>query len=776
MARAMAPLASAYVSAFVVGFCGVIAQVVVLREMVVTFHGNELSIGVMLASWLAWSGVGSLGVGRLARRLRRPGLALAVALAAMGLLLLATVVGARYLKVFLRASEGASLGQIRPFGTMLASALALLGPFCLVNGLLFPLACRAAEAAGGAVGGVYLLEAAGAAVGGACYTFALVHWLDPLALASALAAVCCCVAAGARGLEAPRTWRGGSLVGLAAGSLGAAAVLLAAGGLPGPLLSMDAAYWRPLLVFRSSDSRYGRVTVTGPGRSSEQRTLYVNGLLAFSYPDPPAAEAVAHLPMLEHPMPPHVLLLGGGPGVVEEVLKHPSVEKLTYLELDPLVVEMVRSELPPAAAKALRDKRVEVVLADGRAFLKGTSQRYDVIISAAGPPATAQANRFYTVEFFREAARALQPGGVFAFHISGWHDYIPDETRRLLACLHRSLAAAFPHIVVFPGAPCTFLASDREGVVGYRLGVLDARLAERGVATAHVDVRLWEAQLVGGRLEELQRVVSAPAEPNRDLSPRCYYYEAQRWSALQRLRRAGAGPPWHDLGRVLEFLDRHPAFAPLVLLGVVGALSLAAPLARRRWRDGAVAFAIASTGLIEMGVEFAVLLGFQVACGYVYQYVGLLVASFMLGLASGAWVSSRWVASGRATWRRMEGVQVCICGYPLLLLGFLWVATGTGLGAAPGVAGVLFSLVALSAGLVGGLQFPLAAALHSAGGASAGALYGLDLFGACLGALAVSSVLVPTFGLDGVSVMLAVLGALGLIGLLAAGWTRPAPR
>ncbi|MBM4043192.1 MAG: hypothetical protein FJ290_32290 [Planctomycetes bacterium] len=70
---------------------------------------------------------------------------------------------------------------------------------------------------------------------------------------------------------------------------------------------------------------------------------------------------------------------------------------------------------------------------------------------------------------------------------------------------------------------------------------------------------------------------------------------------------------------------------------------------------------------------------------------------------------------------------------------------------------------------MGGLQFPLAAALHSRGAGSAGALYGLDLFGACLGALAVSSVLVPSFGLGGVCLLLAGLAGLGLVALGVAG-------
>jgi hypothetical protein len=85
--------------------------------------------------------------------------------------------------------------------------------------------------------------------------------------------------------------------------------------------------------------------------------------------------------------------------------------------------------------------------------------------------------------------------------------------------------------------------------------------------------------------------------------------------------------------------------------------------------------------------------------------------------------------------------------------------------------------VAFAAGLVGGLQFPIAASVRAraAGGTpgdswrAAGTLYGLDLFGSCLGALAVSSTLVPLFGLAAVCLMLSVLAALGLAGLLGTG-------
>jgi spermidine synthase len=760
-----------HASVFLIGFCGVIAQVLALREMVVTFYGNELCMGVMLGAWLLWSGIGSLGLGRLVGRLRQPGAWLAGALLVGALLLVGTVVAARCLKGVVGMP-----GQVRPFGLMVGSSLGLLGPFCLVNGLLFPLACRAAsEGCGeGGVGRVYMLEAAGAAAGGACHSFVLVHCRDPLVLAFLVAGLWCGAAAWQAARVAGRLGRGLAWT----GTCGAAAACIACGSGWAARLArgIEDAYWRPLLLVRTTDSRYGRVAVTRQAGKSRQRSLYQNGKLAFSYPAPETAESIAHLPMLVHPHPRRVLLLGGGlGGVVEEILKHPSVERVTYVELDPKVLRAVRDDFAPEAARVLDDRRVEVEVTDSRAFLKGAGGRYDVVIAAEAPPTTAQANRFYTLEFFREVARVLEPGGVFAFRASGGGEYIPEAVLRLLACLRATLASGsdFTDVFVVPGSECTFLATNQGQGGGLResLREVPERMRARGLETWYVDPSIWEAALGGRRLEELEAAFRRePAPPlNHDLSPRCYYYEAQRWSALQRPRGAKAGPSGLSLGGVLVYLERWPVVAPLAVLAALAAASLAVPLARRRWRDGVLAFAVAATGATQMALEFIVLIGFQVVYGYVYQYVGILVASFMLGLALGAGVSSAWVRRGHATWRRMTRVQAGICVCPLILFGFLVLAMSTGLSALPGFAGVLFGLVALTAGFVGGVQFPLAVALHSAGDSAAGTLYGLDLFGACLGALAVSSVLVPAFGLGWVCAMLSALGCLGLLGVVAAG-------
>src|SRR5271157_890409 len=55
-----------------IGFTAVIAQIVLMRELMVVFCGNEMSLGLMLASWLLWTAIGSSGLGRWATRTQAP--------------------------------------------------------------------------------------------------------------------------------------------------------------------------------------------------------------------------------------------------------------------------------------------------------------------------------------------------------------------------------------------------------------------------------------------------------------------------------------------------------------------------------------------------------------------------------------------------------------------------------------------------------------------------------------------------------------------------------
>ena len=172
--------------------------------------------------------------------------------------------------------------------------------------------------------------------------------------------------------------------------------------------------WRGFNVVGARETIYGNLTVTETGEngSGTIRSIYENGAILANAPDPAAAEEAVDYALLEHAAPRRVLLIGGGVnGGVAEALKHPTVERLDYVELDPALIGMAREYFPAQTADFDSDSRVHLHFLDGRRYLAGPGERFDVIIVDVPDPQTAQLNRFYTVEFFRRRARNWRQAG-----------------------------------------------------------------------------------------------------------------------------------------------------------------------------------------------------------------------------------------------------------------------------------------------------------------------------------------------------------------------------
>jgi spermidine synthase len=123
-------------------------------------------------------------------------------------------------------------------------------------------------------------------------------------------------------------------------------------------------------------------------------------------------EMMTHVPMLAHGKAKEVLIVGGGDcGIAEEVLKHKSVERLTQVEIDASVVEFSKRHFPEFTSPVLADKRFNLVIDDGMAFVQGTAQRFDVIIVDSTDPEGPGAVLF-THAFYAACKRCLTPGGV----------------------------------------------------------------------------------------------------------------------------------------------------------------------------------------------------------------------------------------------------------------------------------------------------------------------------------------------------------------------------
>lgn len=148
----------------------------------------------------------------------------------------------------------------------------------------------------------------------------------------------------------------------------------------------------------------------------------------------------------------------------------------------------------------------------------------------------------------------------------------------------------------------------------------------------------------------------------------------------------------------------------------------------------------------------------------------------MAGMALGSWGALR----SRVQHWQLLCLQIAAVASPLALYATLVAASGVSDAAGLRLASyVLFPALAIACGFLGGYQFPLAARVFftDADGGGAGALYALDLAGACAGALLLSAYLVPVFGMARTAALIAAANLVpaALAGLLAwrAGPGRP---
>ncbi|GAH68626.1 unnamed protein product, partial [marine sediment metagenome] len=143
---------------FLIGFTALSAQIVLLRQLIVIFYGNEISLGLLLGAWLFWGALGSWLLGRFADKIKNRQFSFAV----LEIVLAFILPGSIFMVRNARAILGILPGEIIGFLPMAAFSFFVLSLICVILGFLFALACRIyPRKISGAIriGRVYILEA-----------------------------------------------------------------------------------------------------------------------------------------------------------------------------------------------------------------------------------------------------------------------------------------------------------------------------------------------------------------------------------------------------------------------------------------------------------------------------------------------------------------------------------------------------------------------------------------------------------------------------------------
>lgn len=223
---------------------------------------------------------------------------------------------------------------------------------------------------------------------------------------------------------------------------------------------------RPLV---DEKSRFQRIKIFDTVANG--RVMVLDDIVQITTRDESAyAEMLTHLPIFEHGKAERVMIVGGGDlSIADEALKHKSVKEVVLVDIDERVIEVCKEHFGEINAKAFKDKRLKIEVADAFEYLgrPQSKNRFDLIV-ADRPDPVGPGKALFGETFYDRVRNALKPGG-FATFQTGVPFYQPWEITEAL----EELAEFFPqsglYLTVVPSYIGGFMALSWAGK-GKKLG------------------------------------------------------------------------------------------------------------------------------------------------------------------------------------------------------------------------------------------------------------------------------------------------------------------
>ncbi len=274
-------------------------------------------------------------------------------------------------------------------------------------------------------------------------------------------------------------------------------------------------------VVLARNTPYQRIVLTA---WKDDLRLFLNSHLQFSSRDEYRYhEALVHPGLAALPSARRVLVLGGGDGLaLREILKHPGVEHVTLVDLDPEMTRLFSThpELVRLNARSLTNSRVRVVNADAFVWLEETRELFDFAVVDLPDPSNFSLGKLYTTAFYRELGRRVAPGGRFVVQSTS-----PLFARQSFWCIVRTLEDSgfetSPYHVYVPSF----------GEWGF---VLAGREAFTPPTALPDDLRYLTAEAVPSLFDFPRDMARVPVETNRLNTQVLVRYYEHEWDVINR--------------------------------------------------------------------------------------------------------------------------------------------------------------------------------------------------------------------------------------------------
>jgi spermidine synthase len=682
-----------------VGVSCIATQIILLREFLSVFYGNELVIGIILANWMTLTALGSF-LGRYSTRIKNKFNLLVILLILISVLPIITVFSVDYFR-----------NIVFPVGTMIGllqilySAFIILIPFCVISGFLFTLfvVVISERYKTNLIFSVYSWESTGSVIGGFIFSIVLIYILTVFESLIMLMIFNLSIAFVFSFIYNNRTTK------LLVLSL---LIILPLGFIVIDLDKISKEFLFPhqkLIYFK--DTPYGKLVITEQGG---QNNFYENNSLLFSTNDPIMSEEAVHYAMLQHQNPKTVLLISGGiSGHISEILKY-DVKDIVYIEINPWIIDIGKKY-----STDLANDKVEIINRDARLYIKTTAEKFDVALLTLPDPTTAQLNRYYTTEFFDELKNRLNTGAVVSIGLSSSADYLSSEARQVKSSIYNSLKRSFKNILIVPGYKDYFIASEEI------LSIDIPQLAyQKNIENKYINQYYLDKSVLKQRSEFILSGLDKTTAVNQDFSPISYYQQLVYWLSYFE---------WNYL---------LPAFIALLIMVFL------------IFQLNTISFGMFTGGFSASSVEIILLITFQILYGYVFQVTGVVITIFMAGLAVGSGYYDKMFKN--VTIFSYVKIQFGIGIFTLFLpLTFFFLKNYS---IYPVLIQSLFFILTFIVSVLIGVEFAVASRLRKLSFPRVAAnLYSVDLIGSAIGALLASAYLIPLLGIFNLCFLIAGL-------------------
>ncbi len=705
--------------AFSLGANSIGIQIILLRQFMTVFYGNELVFGVVLALWLLWVGCGS-AVGHVWWKRRTPSLRVF----AYGVVLQLMITCGLFIAVkYVRLLCAVPYGEFLSFGHILGfAALSLLFPAVLV-GFLFALVAglydHTAETDSAAV--VYSYEALGTVAVGLAFTFLPAVWsgFHSLMLLAVLQLIFLLSVTRSKAILI-----GGVLL---------VAVLFSAWPQKFETVLLNK-YWHTVdETFQLTDWRYTRFGQSAIVDWGGEKILYHNGIKVSSLENTMDNQALAATVLVQHPHPQKILCIeGNSSGLALECAKWGV--QVDVMEVDGAMFRFAQQHMSTDQQHAWTSNAIRVQIADARRVLKRANNAWDMIIVNVGAPTTALSNRYYTSSFFRLAKNSLATDGLLALcHFPAGENFLGDELLSLNTILTTTLSNEFSDLLMLPGDDAIYFASNSTSSLSRSVPELEQRYNRLHPDFDYFDVSMLSYIYQPSRIDDFAALLHSSSEKrlNSDFTPVSYLYDFLIWHKIVRGHNTISGTLFSLSSKSLLIL---------LLAGLVVGLLILFMFPSTIINPLLIRMAAAVIGFAGMTFSVVLLLAFQTLFGYIYTWVGLAMAAYMAGTAAASLLVVKKMSSANTRFA-LTGLLLFTITTLLFFLPIIQLVSHFD-------SALLFLSLFILAGALVGAAFPLLCRFYSqvSGESELGSIYAADVIGGAVGAFLISSFFIPLYG------------------------------